>query len=288
MIGPHHKMICPRKKDTIASRVISKEARRKDSKPRREGSKPRLIMILGSSHSGTTILKTILGHVPKTSEILGELTTPPNVSPVTRYIDSAFAAAKNADCDYVIAKRSPAGLRTPDEHCHPGWGDTIRIVVTRNPILVCNSWNERDVVYRNCKDRFKSFANIIDAVLKRKQNPNTYYIRYEDMFEDNFRALREILDDIGMHYTESIFDNSRYTNLSHKKVRNSVDTKPTPEDHERYRTWQINQPIRNFNREDKAINLTSSQYEWLSKNQSVQALYPSSESLLSKATIELP
>ena len=54
--------------------------------------------------------------------------------------------------------------------------------------------------------------------------------------------MKKILNDTGFQYDDSIFDNSKYTNVILNGVI-LVDKKPQNNNHGVYRTWQINQPF---------------------------------------------
>lgn len=242
-------------------------------------SEPVIIMILGSSHSGTTILKSIIGRAQRCSEAVGELRS----SNISDYILEAKQASKELKCDYIVVKRPPSGLSLPREHLSPGWKKVIRILITRNPVMVCNSWNERRVPYRNCTTRFKRLENIVAAITVRENDPRTYYIRYEDLFTNNFLKIREIIDDIGLKYDDSIFDTKDRGVISHRNLKVNSSSRPDPVDHELYRTWQINQPFKNFDDDRTELILTSKQKEWLTDNSILEQLYPGIPEILQSA-----
>jgi len=104
-----------------------------------------------------------------------------------------------------------------------------------------------------------------------------YLIRYEDLFEDDFKNLKNILDQIGFNYTNDIFDNSNYKNQLFPKVDVSkCSDNVHPSNVRLYKTWQINQPITNNNSEEK-IHLYKKQYDEMTKNQAILNVYPDIE-----------
>ena len=82
-------------------------------------------------------------------------------------------------------------------------------------------------------------TNIINKISNKKY---IYTIKYEDLFKNNYDELKKILNDIGFQYDDSIFDNSKYTNVIIPGVK-LVDKPPQNNDHGSYRTWQINKPF---------------------------------------------
>ena len=67
---------------------------------------------------------------------------------------------------------------------------------------------------------------------------NIYTIRYEDLFENNYYNLKELINKIGIKYDDTIFDNTKYTNVIIPNTR-LVDAKPKNTDHSLYRTCAV-------------------------------------------------
>ena len=81
-----------------------------------------------------------------------------------------------------------------------------------------------------------------------------------------------ILLNIRFQYDDSIFDNSKYTNVIITGVK-LVDKKPQNNNHGLYRTWQINQPFISNNDISK-IDLNEVQIKKIVNNQYVLQIYP--------------
>ena len=106
------------------------------------------------------------------------------------------------------------------------------------------------------------------------KQPNTYLIRYEDIFDNNYQELKNILNSIGLNYTNNIFDNSKYENIVDINYKNiPIEKEPDNKEHGKYRTWQVNQPFINNNTPSK-INITYEQAQKLLENQYVKLVYP--------------
>ena len=122
-----------------------------------------------------------------------------------------------------------------------------------------------------------SISNYIETLnyfIKLRNNPtnDVYTIRYEDLFKNNYQELKSILDSIGMEYTNDIFDNTKYKNSIGYKF-NSLNKIPPNTQHERYRTYQINQEFRSFNDTSK-LDLTEEQIKILTNNKELLDIYP--------------
>jgi hypothetical protein len=108
--------------------------------------------------------------------------------------------------------------------------------------------------------------------IKFKPRDDVFLIRYEELFEDNFKNIRNIFDKIGLQYTDDIFKNELYNNkyvTGLEKPKEQVSN----QQHELYRTYQINQPIVNKN-DDSKLCLTPEEMSILKNNPIIRQLYP--------------
>tara|TARA_B110001454_G_C12668633_1_gene412717 strand:- start:286 stop:1005 length:720 start_codon:yes stop_codon:yes gene_type:complete len=230
------------------------------------------IIIFGFSHSGTTILKSIIGHIKDVEEI----------------IDETDIIKKKTSKKYIICKNT----HYKEKFMADEYKDYIKIFIMRNPIYVYSSINKRFGHVGPGRVKFgyhaiSKYINIFKKFIYYKNNPvkNLYTIRYEDMFDNNYRNLKNIFDSIGFKYTDEIFDNSKYKNYSHSHRTTIMKNKPlcrpahfpprTGSDahHERYRTWQINQPFVFMNIPSK-LDLTNEQKKIILNNKYILTIYP--------------
>ena len=216
---------------------------------------PRKILICGYSHCGTTILKSIIGHIEEVEEIINECD----------YIN------KSTNKKYIMCKSPQA----ESKFFGAKYKDYVKIFIIRNPLFVFSSINKRYDHYN--LSNYHSIEKYIDVVkmfilYKNKPEKNIYTIKYEDLFEKNYYNLKKILDNIGIKYSDHIFDNSRYTNFSHIGVELS-DEKPKNTEHEKYRTWQINQPF-NLKNDISKLDLSNNQIKKITNNRYILQLYP--------------
>lgn len=217
------------------------------------------ILICGFPHCGTSILKSIIGHIDDVEEIYNE------TNKIT----------KNSNKKFILAKWP----FTNDEFFDEKYKDYIKIFIIRNPLFVFSSLNKR-FNYKIPNDHnFDVYVNTLKKFIKYKNNPkkNIYTIKYEDLFENNYDKLKGILNDIGFQYDDSIFENSKYTNIHNTNVK-LLDKKPQNRKHVLYRTWQINQPFISNNNISK-IDLSKNQIEKIVNNQYVLQIYPNIKSV---------
>ena len=212
------------------------------------------ILIFGFPHCGTSILKSIIGHIEDVEEIYNE----------TDVIN------KKSDKKFILGK-SP---HTLDKYFDLKYKDYIKIFIMRNPLFVFSSLNKRFNYSIPDKHNIDSYINTLTKFIKYKTNPekNIYTIKYEDLFENNYDKLKIILNDIGFQYDESIFDNCKYTNVIISNVK-LLDKKPKNTDHAHYRTWQINKPFISNNDISK-LDLNENQIKKIVNNLYILQLYP--------------
>ena len=212
------------------------------------------IIICGFPHCGTSILKSILGHIEEIDEIYNE------TSVINKKSNKKFILCK---CPFAKS-----------DFFSKDWSDYIKIFIIRNPLFVFSSLNKRFNYNIPDNHGFNVYIDTLKQFIKYKNNPeeNIYTIRYEDLFKNNYDELKKIFIDIGFQYDDSIFDNSKYTNVIINGV-NLVDTKPENINHAEYRTWQINQPFISNNDISK-LDLNNHQKEEIINNSYVLQMYP--------------
>lgn len=222
---------------------------------------PQKIIVFGYSHCGTTILKSIIGHIDDVEEIINECRTI-NTSTTKKYI---------------LCKSS----QTKSKFFGERYKDYIKIFIIRNPLFVFSSINKRKNNYKlSYFHSIEKYIYTLQMFIKYKNNPkkNIYTIKYEDLFKNNHEELKKIFNDIGFHYDDSIFDNSKYVNKSHDYVE-LVESKPKNTEHRLYRNWQINQPFKCLNDVSK-IDLNDNQKVKLISDPYILELYPDINSFL--------
>jgi len=213
------------------------------------------ILICGYSHCGTSILKSIIGHIKDVEEIQ----------------DECSVITKKTNKPFIICKYPQTQAKFFGEE----YKDYIKIFIMRNPLFVFSSLNKRYGHY-NLSDShsIEEYVNILKLFIKYKNNPekNIYTIRYEDLFKEKFVNLKKILNSIGLKYDDTIFDNTKYTNVICSSVK-LEDKKPSETDHAAYRTWQINQPFV-LNNNISKIDLSENQKNEIINNPFVLQVYP--------------
>lgn len=232
------------------------------------------IIIFGFPHCGTTILKSIISHIDEVYEIVDEV----------KNIDDNNSDYNNYN--FVLCKWP---YLIDENNLINNYSDYIKIFIMRNPLYVFSSLNKR--FKHNIKDERHNINKYIETIkefnkLKNSKNiDNLFLIRYEDMFECNYKNLKYIFDEIGFSYNDDIFDNSKYINKVQFGANLSIPQEMPPNyNHTEYRLFQINQKFENNNDNNK-IDLTEEQYEILTTDPNILEAYPENKTFIIPSNI---
>jgi len=231
------------------------------------------IIIFGFPHCGTTILRSIIGHIEDVYEIVNEI--PSIDDEFISKIDPKLLENKK----YILCKFP---YTSNEFFSHEKYKDYIKIFILRNPAFVFSSLNER---YNNklpdhfITDYLNSLAYYVENNYDNNDNQNVtnnlYIIKYEALFYNNYLNLKRILDTIGLNYSDKIFNNKKYVNkCQHVSDKTNIPkVKPSNKQHDLYRLYQINKPFINNNDVSK-INLTEKQKEVFKDNEFIKQIFP--------------
>lgn len=218
------------------------------------------ILITGFPHTGTSILKSKIGecedvyeHPFEYYEILPShvsqsgdkkfivMKTP--VLPVEFRIDGPKKISSNPKNKYhnytsIITLRNPWNVFTS--------------IIKRgfDPLLKLDNSHWQKVEYFVTVYEYMAAAEkFLEA--KNGNFQNIFAIKYEDFFDNDFKNLKYIFDNIGLKYNDEIFHKRTKDYIHWPNVQYS-DVKEKPDVYDmdgKFRTWQINQPFENMNSE---------------------------------------
>jgi hypothetical protein len=114
---------------------------------------------------------------------------------------------------------------------------------------------------------YNNAASVISDAIQNNYK-DVYPIKYEDIFNNNFQALKDIFDKIGLQYDDNIFE-TKTKEYKHNDCKYIDDYDKKDLQDGAYRMWQINQPFKNMNGD---IILPDDFSELLANSPSVQKL----------------
>nr|QFG74129.1 MAG: hypothetical protein [Megaviridae environmental sample] len=216
------------------------------------------IIIFGFSHCGTTILQSIISRIPHVYNIVTETIV---------ITDKHIQKATEGSYKYILCKFPQA--------CHilnnSEYDEYIKIFIIRNPLWVYSSILKRRKNILGKFYKFERFNNAIKHFAKPEHDmpPNTFCIKYENLFDD----LDNLLKKIGFEYTCEIFNTENQYYKSHECIDEIPKVEPSPVEHKLYRCFQVNQKFECMNSIEK-LYLTEPLYNEIINNQYVKQIYP--------------
>jgi len=197
------------------------------------------IFVYGFPHSGTTILRKLIGEHSLIHDWIDEYIDPPKIDNVV-YKMPILPGRKQKDCK--------------------------RIMIMKNPYDIFGSFYLRfGVRYLTYPGRgIKDYERFIEYFL----TTTDFTIKYEDIST----RLPEVFKYLGLEF-EGIKNNQSYIGEEWKDVPKKKPTRQDDgDDHALYRSWQINQPFRDMTGES-AKHLPWSGRELISKSEIIKRVY---------------
>lgn len=216
------------------------------------------ILITGFPHTGTSILKSKMGECENLYEF-------PFESPFVEHHhilnsnDKEFVLVKYPMLPLDIRVDGPGRTRILESR----YFGYIIIFVIRNPwnlftsIIKAgnNPLNECDDHRRpEYHSKVSEYLVSAEMFLNARNNnyKDIYTIKYEEFFDNDCKAIKNIMDSIGLKYKQNIFEtkSKEYIHWPGIKLDNLKESELDYKNKRyEYRTWQINQPFQNMNGE---------------------------------------
>ena len=162
------------------------------------------IFIIGCGHSGTTILRKMVGSHSKVYDVGYE--TDLFLKPIDSIerLHTVTRCVEDLNKNTVMYKKRRWIEKTP-RHVHHI--DTIKkffpeskiIVLTRNPISGIKSLNHR---YKNLRQSITRYITDNMMWLKSKHNDTFHVIKYEDLIQETQKVITSLLDFVGLEYED--------------------------------------------------------------------------------------
>lgn len=210
-------------------------------------SKPKKVFVTGFPHTGTTVVAAKLGECNgvyrEVAETLLPQETPPDGTKIHLW---KYPALPEEIKKWGFPKK---------DEC--GYEDVHIIFMIRNPYYVFSSLHRRNISpwdFRNhtVGEYILAARRFIECRYQRY--PMVYPLMYETMFDNNFEELRNIMNEIGFEYDDELFTTKKSDYLT-QNVFEVPSEQPIENfaNHEKFRTWQINQEFKNMNDVSKIL-----------------------------------
>jgi hypothetical protein len=189
------------------------------------------IVVMGFPHSGTTILRKLIGNSPEVYDVQLETLHIPNVNIKEENIVIKFTTT---DIDDRLGN----------------YTDFKVVTIIKSPFDVFGSTNRRFDGQDPQNHTIPNWNKYAKGFIKYTEKPvdNMYTVRYEDLFTNSYEQVQNIYKFLGLEFNEDIITTKRDVYISPTCVDIPLEqpkncTSGVP--HGQYRTWQINQPFKN-------------------------------------------
>lgn len=188
------------------------------------------ILIVGFPHSGTSILKKIIGNHDDVFEYPYETPTIPEI------LNPNSIRVNNIVIKWTVSYMDE--LRTAEYH------DFKIIMLIKNPYDVFGSFYKRFATYDFPPNHtLKDWVTYAESFLKYNdiKKENVFTIKYENLFKNE---LPKLFNFLGLSFSDGLVKKKRDSYISDQHIKIPI-TEPKSRlngyDHGDYRTWQINQ-----------------------------------------------
>tara|TARA_Y100000004_G_scaffold193605_1_gene256449 strand:+ start:518 stop:1183 length:666 start_codon:yes stop_codon:yes gene_type:complete len=215
------------------------------------------IVVMGFPHSGTTILRKLIGNSPEVHDVQLETVHIPNINIKEENVVIKFTTT---DIDKYLGN----------------YTDFKVVTIIKSPFDVFGSINRRFNGQDPENHTIPNWDKYAKGFIKYREKPvdNMYTVRYEDLFANSYEEVQNIYKFLDLEFNEDIITTKRDVHISPscvhipleepKNCRNGIP-------HGQYRTWQTNQPFKNKTGESRKY-LSDRQEEIISSLETTRKL----------------
>ncbi len=225
------------------------------------------IFILGFPHSGTSILKRIIGNAPEVHEHPYETNAiKPEMTMAAAADGKQAVVIKDINCPWLPSYAIPGDVPRLVGEFKVYLADNasaLFIMVIKNPADIFGSFNRRfgkaGPDSRPPGHQFVEWETwaAVFTLFRSAPPANLFTIRYEEFFADRHSKLSEMFGFLDLPFNPSLLQSDRPSMIveSIASVPNEEpDSRTDGDGHGQFRTWQINQPFRDMTGES-AVHL---------------------------------
>ena len=215
------------------------------------------VLVTGFPHSGTSIMRAVLGNVD------GVYAHPFEATMVT---EKMAKKAKQENASRVVVKW-PWNRTDFFDAEHEVFGEYKKIFVIRSPYYTYSSLNDiksANEPHTRLGDWQKAAQYWI--ALNESDRKDMICVKYEDLFLRDYTGMREVISKVGItEYNHNAYrENETYTHQIDNFKAEDVKSVPRAGiEHSKYRLWQMKQPFKSTNGPAR-LNLTKEQIREIS------------------------
>ena len=190
----------------------------------------KMIFITGMGHSGTSILRKIIGNHHGVFDVLNEA-------------DHLYGTTIPSKYEFVVYKFPRKDFSFLDDS-HQADSRFISVSIIRDPRDVFCSHRKRGGGSCDAPALIEEWIRHTETALNLEKQSYGYLTQYEKLFENNYEGVKMIFDWIGLDSAQECIEVN-----AQRKV--SINTKTIPdrepvrfENNVLFRSWQINQPVK--------------------------------------------
>lgn len=216
----------------------------------------RMILVCGFPHGGTTIIRKLIGNIEGMYDYTSEIDAISGVD-----INTYISKIKDTDYKAIVVKSpfTPKNITT--------YKNFKIVFILRNPWDCFGSFRKRFKVESHYTHAYVGrygigvYADMAKTWLEVRNNPdkypNIYPIKYEEMFENDYSKIRDLVNWLGFPWSDDIIHSDRiaghqnWNNRPVPKVDNPNELRNTGADNVPLRYWQINQPFHDMTGESR-------------------------------------
>jgi hypothetical protein len=195
------------------------------------------ILVAGFPHSGTTILRKVVGNHPDVFDY--------HENETLRYPRGRGLAVLNRLLPYEYSGKKHVVYKIPRHNVERGTNADRIIYIIKNPLDVFSSLQLRSgsILPDSCTPvAWQAYARyFLEKPIGRKH----YKVRYEDLFGNDFAGLRMIFAWLGLDWDGSVLNTeSRFAPTRYKGEEPKAE--PPRSQHAAFRAWQTAQKFQNM------------------------------------------
>jgi len=218
--------------------------------------KKEFVLVCGVPHGGTTIVRKLIGNIDGVYDHPNEIDAIMGINP------STFLKKIEKTDHKAIVVKSPFTPKNITKH-----KDFKIVFILKNCFDLYGSYRKRfkteSHYTKTYVDRYgiASYNTLAGIWLNIRKNPdsfpNIYPIKYEEMFDNDYSKVKDLVRWLGFEWEDSIISSDRvaghqnWHNRPIPKVDNPDTLKNTGADNVPLRYWQINQPFQDMTGKSK-------------------------------------